>query len=88
MAQTLKDCKKIVAACKDNNIILAVGHVLRYTPRYRKVTEIIESGKIGKSRNPLEHVMIFLSISQGLKHWRRMFLKSVFESTPVGHAHS
>ena len=47
MAPTLADCEEIVEACKRNKIILAIGHVLRYTPHYLKVKEIIESGKIG-----------------------------------------
>eukprot|EP00794_Sanderia_malayensis_P018615 gene18615-20492_t len=47
MATTLQDCEDIVTACKQNKIILAVGHVLRYTPHYLQVKEIIDSGRIG-----------------------------------------
>lgn len=47
MAVTAEDCKEIVSTCKENHTILAVCHVLRYTPWVKKVKEIIESGMIG-----------------------------------------
>lgn len=43
MATTKQDCKDIVKAVKQNNCILAVCHVLRYTPYSRKMKEIIDS---------------------------------------------
>ena len=47
MAPNLSDCEQIVKVCKEQGIILAVGHVLRYRPHYLKVNDILESGKIG-----------------------------------------
>jgi len=36
MATSREDCEQITFTCKQNNIILAVGHVLRYTPTNKK----------------------------------------------------
>jgi len=41
------DCCEIVAACKSAGVILAVCHVLRYTPQARKIAKLIQSGIIG-----------------------------------------
>ena len=38
---------EIVTACKDNGCMLAIAHVLRYTPQAIKIKEIIASGAIG-----------------------------------------
>ncbi|EGG16566.1 putative oxidoreductase [Cavenderia fasciculata] len=51
MATSLEDCKRIVAAVKANNVILAVCHVLRYTPYTQKIKQLIDSGRIGKVLN-------------------------------------
>jgi len=48
MAVLEEDCRAIVEAVERNKVILAVGHVLRYTPYTAKFKEIISSGKIGK----------------------------------------
>jgi predicted dehydrogenase len=47
MAPTLKECHRITDAAKENDIILAVGHVLRYTTYTQKVKEIVDSGVLG-----------------------------------------
>ncbi|KAM3921675.1 scyllo-inositol 2-dehydrogenase (NAD(+))-like isoform 3-T3 [Leptodactylus fuscus] len=47
MAVTPEDCCEIVNACKENGVILAVGHVMRYHPVSRKVKELLDSGVIG-----------------------------------------
>ncbi len=44
---TYADCCAIVEACEKNNVILAVGHVLRYTPQALKIKELVDSGAIG-----------------------------------------
>ena len=43
MATTQQDCQDIVRSVKENNCILAVCHVLRYTPYSRKIKELIDS---------------------------------------------
>jgi predicted dehydrogenase len=48
MAISEEDCGLIAKAAQDNNVILAVGHVMRYTPYTQKIKEVVDSGKIGK----------------------------------------
>ncbi|KAG9482389.1 hypothetical protein GDO78_011202 [Eleutherodactylus coqui] len=47
MAVTPEDCCEIVNACKENGVILAVGHVMRYHPISRRTKELLDSGVIG-----------------------------------------
>lgn len=44
MATTKEDCRAIVAAVERNHLILAVSHVMRYTPYSRKLKELVSSG--------------------------------------------
>ena len=44
---TEEECREIASACKKNNIMLAVCHVLRYIAWAHKIKEIIDSGEIG-----------------------------------------
>lgn len=55
MATTEAECRDIVAAAKRNQVLLAVCHVLRYSPYFRKLKEIVESGVLGKLVN-VRHV--------------------------------
>lgn len=51
IAPTPEECFKICEAAKDNGVKVLVCHVLRYTPFYKKVKEIIASGKLGNIVN-------------------------------------
>ena len=48
MATTAEDCLRINKAVKDAGIIFGVCFVLRYTPYFRKLRELIHSGAIGE----------------------------------------
>ncbi len=48
VASNLKDAQKLIKTCEENNTKLIVNHERRYDPGYKKVREIIDSGKIGK----------------------------------------
>ena len=48
MAPDEAGCRRIVAAVEKAGVILAVGHVLRYTPYTRAVKEIVDSGQLGE----------------------------------------
>lgn len=48
MATNEAECRQIVAAVKENNVLLAVCHVLRYTPYFRKIRDIVQSGVLGQ----------------------------------------
>uniref|UniRef100_A0A8C5PI27 Uncharacterized protein n=1 Tax=Leptobrachium leishanense TaxID=445787 RepID=A0A8C5PI27_9ANUR len=47
MAVTPEDCREIVSVCKENGVILSVGHVMRYHRVSKKIKELIDSGAIG-----------------------------------------
>ncbi|OMJ24956.1 putative oxidoreductase YteT [Smittium culicis] len=51
MAVTLEDCTNIHKAVVENGIIMAVCHVLRYTPHYSELKKILDSGKLGEIYN-------------------------------------
>ncbi len=42
------DAGRMAAAAADRNLILMVGHVLRYHPCFRELLEAVRSGKIGR----------------------------------------
>jgi predicted dehydrogenase len=47
MAPDEAGCRRIVTAAEKAGIMLAVGHVLRYTPYTRAVKQIVASGQLG-----------------------------------------
>lgn len=53
MALTLADCDAMINACKQANVKLQIGQVLRYLPDFAKALEMIEAGQIGKPRHGL-----------------------------------
>jgi len=55
MAISEADCLRMTKAAIDNNIIMAVGHVMRYTPYTQKIKEIIDSGVLGQIVN-IQHL--------------------------------
>ena len=48
MATQLEHCKEIVRVCKENNVLLAVCHVLRYLPVVKKIKQLIDQNAIGR----------------------------------------
>jgi predicted dehydrogenase len=47
LAPTEADCRRIADAVRDAGVMLAVGHVLRYTPYTSLVKELISAGAVG-----------------------------------------
>lgn len=47
MAPTQEECERIVAAVKRAGVLLAVGHVLLYTPYTQTLRALIDEGRIG-----------------------------------------
>jgi predicted dehydrogenase len=48
IAPVAADCVRVVQAAERAGRILQIGHVLRYTPFYTRVHEIVESGRLGR----------------------------------------
>jgi predicted dehydrogenase len=48
IAPTLDECRRIVSKAEEKNRLVQVCHVLRFTPFWQKVHNIITSGRIGK----------------------------------------
>ena len=48
LATSIQDCMDIFHAHRKTNLIFSTGFVLRYSPLYRKIKELICSGKFGK----------------------------------------
>jgi predicted dehydrogenase len=73
IAPTWRECKDILDQARKYNRIVAVCHVLRYTPYFRKIKEIIDSGKLGKIISvqhfePIEHIHMSHSYVRGIWH--------------------
>ena len=73
IAQTWDQCSDILKAAKKNNRIVAVCHVLRYTPYFRKLKEVMDSGALGdivslQHFEPVEHIHMSHSFVRG--NWR------------------
>jgi len=47
MAPDEAACRRIVAAVEEAGVMLAVGHVMRYTPYTRAVKQVVEGGQLG-----------------------------------------
>lgn len=81
---TEEDCEAIVKACKDNKVMLAVCHVLRYTRQAQKIKQLIDSGAIGDIVNiqllePVRSNSIYISLLRSIqclyfKYYTNMFL--------------
>jgi predicted dehydrogenase len=74
MATTELEASAIASAAERNGIILAVCHVLRYTPYTRMLKELLDSGRIGRLVNVqhLEPVGWWHQAHSFVRgHWRR-----------------
>jgi UDP-N-acetylglucosamine 3-dehydrogenase len=48
LARNLEDAKEMIQHCKENNIRLFVGHVLRFFPEYKEAKKLTDQGTIGE----------------------------------------
>ncbi|KAH8988608.1 hypothetical protein EDB92DRAFT_2010786 [Lactarius akahatsu] len=51
MATSIEHCLQIEAAVKKADIIFGMGHVLRYSPYTRAITDVVRSGQLGQLVN-------------------------------------
>jgi predicted dehydrogenase len=48
IASSMEDGEAIVAACRTAGVKLALGYLLRFDPRYRRVKDMLDSGALGE----------------------------------------
>ncbi|HRI01017.1 MAG TPA: Gfo/Idh/MocA family oxidoreductase [Saprospiraceae bacterium] len=73
MAQTEQQCRNILKQVKKTGRIVAICHVLRYSPYFIKLRQMIQSGAIGdlisiQHFEPIEHVHMAHSFVRGNWH--------------------
>jgi predicted dehydrogenase len=73
MAQTAQQCRDILAMTRKTGCIVAVCHVLRYSPYFIKMKKLIEEGAIGEvisiqHMEPIEHIHMSHSYVRGNWH--------------------
>lgn len=81
IAQTWQQCTDIMTLAAEKNSIVAICHVLRYAPFFRKIKEVIDSGLLGRLvsiqlMEPVEHIHMSHSFVRG--NWR-----NTAESNPM-----
>jgi predicted dehydrogenase len=74
IAQSWQECKEIRDLAEEKGRIVAVCHVLRYSPYYQKIKAVIDSGVLGELVSmqhfePIQHVHMSHSYVRG--NWRR-----------------
>lgn len=69
-----KQLRELRQAAKANNCILMICHVLRYTPFYRRIKEVILSGRIG------EIMHIETSENVGIAHSSNSYIRGKWNS--------
>ena len=51
MAGSIKDCKAMINAAKENNVILTIGHQRHYSDLYTHANEVVKSGVLGEIKH-------------------------------------
>ena len=74
IAQSWRECSEILDTAHGNERIVAVCHVLRYAPYFRKMKEVVDSGALGmivsiQHMEPVHHIHMSHSYVRG--NWRR-----------------
>jgi len=70
IAQTWEQCTDILRAARDGGRLVGICHVLRYSPYFRKIKEILDAGALGRVINidllePVEHIHMSHSFVRG-----------------------
>jgi hypothetical protein len=73
MAQTAQECRNILAMTRKTGRIVAICHVLRYSPYFIKMKKLIDDGAIGElvsiqHMEPIEHIHMSHSYVRGNWH--------------------
>lgn len=81
IAQSWPECRDILRSAVGNHAIVGVGHVMRYSPYFRMLKHVVDSGRLGEvvsvqHLEPIEHVHMSHSFVRG--NWR-----NTAESNPI-----
>jgi predicted dehydrogenase len=81
IAQSWAECRDIFTRAQENRAIVGVGHVMRYSPYFRMLKHVVDSGRIGdvvsvQHLEPIEHIHMSHSFVRG--NWR-----NTAESNPI-----
>jgi predicted dehydrogenase len=77
IAPTPAECVRVVEAAERAGCLLQIGHVLRYTPFYEKVHEIVASGALGE--------LVHLDLKEHVAAWHmtHSFVRGRFRNRAV-----
>src|SRR5207244_4204076 len=79
MAQTPAECVRLVQTSERTGRMLQIGHVLRFTPFFARLHEIVESGRLGQiiSVEHRENIVYWHMAHSFLRgHWRNLAASS------------
>jgi predicted dehydrogenase len=73
IAQSWAQCRDIFTRAQEKRAIVGVGHVMRYSPYFRMLKHVVDSGRIGdvvsvQHLEPVEHIHMSHSFVRG--NWR------------------
>jgi predicted dehydrogenase len=69
MATTLEDCRRMVDACRDNGVTLAIGYMKRFDAYHRKAKELVDSGALGRITEARAQIVAWTTYPDP-NHWR------------------
>ena len=81
IAQTEQECREVLAKTRETGRIVSIAHVLRYSPYFRELRDIVRSGAIGnvvsvQHLEPIEY-----------RHMNHSYVRGIWndsrESTPI-----
>jgi len=77
IAPTAEECLRVVEAAEASGRLLQIGHVLRYTPFYERVHEVLRSGALG------ELVTIDMKEHVAYWHFTHSYVRGKFRSRAI-----
>ena len=69
MATSVEDCQRMIDACRDHGVKLAIGYMKRYDVYHRRAKEIVDSGILGTVTEARAQIVAWTAY-QDPHHWR------------------
>ncbi len=69
MAMNVDECKRMLQACEQNNVLLEIAFTLRFHPCFHEIKEIVDNNELGKIVEARASLLKSYDIAEGL--WRR-----------------